>query len=135
MTATQKMKNGIQGTSEQRTGLKKELLKFMEEECRPVKGIFKNYECAGGGTLIVQHKYPGQPHFSQWLQDGQEYEIPLWVARYLNGIDITATALKGKIGSCSYPRHSHCVDKNGQSIIVEGQRRHRFGFQSLEFAA
>lgn len=136
MTATNAMKKAPKIIHNDKDAARKELETFMELECIPVKGIFKNYECSGGGAKIIQHKYPGQPIFNKYMVDGQEYEVPLWVARWLNGIDITAKALDGRIGSCAYNRHQHTVDQTtGQPIEVVGQRKQRYGFQSLDFAS
>lgn len=122
------------------------LKKFMDEECQMVKGRFKNYETEGGNLPLTCGKYPGQPLFSQTFQDGEIYEVPLWIARHLNGIDVTAEAINGKIGSCSYVIHGFKWDKGApvpESQIGPGgapvphigseKRKRRFGFQSLEF--
>jgi hypothetical protein len=115
---------------------KKELQTFIDEETKLVKGIFKNFECPGGGAKIVMKKYPGVAAFERWMEDNKEYEVPLYVARYLNGIDVTAKAIQGRLGSCSYPVHDYRVDKDtGRSHVRVGTRRQRFGFQSLEFAS
>ncbi|KKN67873.1 hypothetical protein LCGC14_0456600 [marine sediment metagenome] len=135
MTASAAMKGAPSIIHNNKDAAQKELQKFIEEECKPVKGIFKNYECPGGAAKITQHKYRGQPLFAKTMEDGQEYEVPLWVARWLNGIDVTAKACNGRIGSCSYARHQYSVDRNtGQPIQIEGQRRQRYGFQSLDFS-
>jgi len=123
-----------------------ELKKFMEEETKLVKGRFKNYETPGGGLPFTAGKYPGQPLFSANFQDGEVYEVPLWVARHLNGIDKTAKALNGKIGSCSYPIHGFkwdsgktapesSVGPKGEPVPIVGisKRKQRYGFESLEF--
>ena len=125
-----------------------ELKKLMEEESKIVKGRFKNYETPGGNLPFTAGKYPGQPLFSANFQDGETYEVPLWVARHLNGTDITAKALNGKIGSCSYPIHGFKWDTGkpaptsgmgpiGEPVPLVGiaKRKQRFGFESLEFDA
>lgn len=133
MTATPKMRAPVVMKAEKERD-NEELMRFMKEECRPVKGIFKNYECAGGSVPFTMAKYPRQPIFSATMQDGEEYEVPLWVARALNGIDVTAKERKGKVGFCSYPIHSYTIDKNtGKSVPSVGTYRQRFGFQSLDF--
>jgi len=132
MTATPAMRRNS-GPKKDRV-LSDELLNFMKEECKPVKGIFKNYECPGGAVKIVQSKYPNQPVFEMLMIDGHEYEVPLWVARWLNGIDATAKNLNGKVGSCSYPKHEYAlVNDNAIPIEMIGKRVQRYGFQSLEF--
>ena len=136
MTSTPAMKGAPKIIHNDKDMAQKELKQFMEEECRPVRGIFKNYECPGGSTKIVQSKYPGKPIFEKVMQDGEEYEVPLWVARALNGVDVTAKALNGKVGLCSYPVHSYTVDRTtGQPVQGIGQRKQRYGFQSLDFVA
>ena len=123
-----------------------ELKKFIEEETRIVKGRFKNYETPGGNLPFTAGKYPGQPLFKANFIDGETYEVPLWVARHLNGTDVTAKALNGKIGSCSYPIHGFRwdpgkpvpesgVDAVGTPVPLIGvaKRKQRFGFESLEF--
>lgn len=129
-----------------KSGISSELKKFIEEETKLVKGRFKNYEAPGGNLNFRAGKYPGQPIFSINFQDGETYKVPLWVARHLNGIDATAKALNGKIGSCSYPIHGFKWDAGKsapESGIGEGgvpvpsttiaKRTQRFGFESLEF--
>ena len=120
----------------ERESNRQKLLSFMKDECKPVKGIFKNFECPGGSVQITQHKYPNQPPFNQVLEDNKEYEVPLWVARWLNGIDITATARNGKIGSCAYPKYNYEIPE-GQATPVPmiGEYKQRYGFQSLDFLA
>ncbi len=123
-----------------------ELKRFMDEEAKLVTGRFKNYESPGGQLPFTGGKYPGHPVFSQTFQDGETYKVPLWVARWLNGIDVTAKAIDGKIGSCSYPIHGFKWDagksapestlgEGGVPVSVVGiaKRKQRYGFESLEF--
>ncbi len=127
-------------------GISTELKKFIEQESKFVKGRFKNYESPGGNLPFTAGKYPGQPLFSENFVDGEEYKVPLWVARHLNGIDVTAKALNGKIGSCSYPIHGFKWDAGkpapesgmGQGGVpvastTIAKRTQRYGFESLEF--
>ena len=123
-----------------------ELKKLMEEECKTVEGRFKNYETPGGNLPFCAGKYPGQPIFKHTFQDGEVYEVPLWVARWLNGIDKVAKELNGRIGACSYPIHGFKWDPNkpppenqvGQDGVISPvvgvtKRKQRYGFESLEF--
>ena len=112
---------------------KEKLQNFMKEELRTVKGIFQNFETPGGNLRVQVRKYPGH-FFDQVLTDGVECEVPLYIARHLNGIDVTAEGINGKLGTCSYAIHSHIMDKNGVPIVSTDKRKKRFGFQSLEFA-
>jgi hypothetical protein len=82
---------------------------------------------------IIVKKYKEIPVFEKEMVDGQEYEIPLFVANHLNGIDITAEAIGGKLGTCSYALSSYLMDKNGTPIVTAEKRKHRFGFLSLNF--
>lgn len=133
-------------TGPTRKAIPGELEKFMKEECKMVKGRFKNYETPGGRLPLTCGKYPGQPLFNKTLYDGEVYEIPLWVARHLNGIDVTAKGLNGKIGSCSYPIHgfkwdagqsapASQIDESGTPVpaTTVAKRTQRYGFESLEF--
>lgn len=132
---------------------KRKMQELMNEEMKVVKGIFKCFETPGATVNIVVKKYPGTAPFSKVMKDGETYEVPLYVARHLNGIDITAGALSDdagkhtKIGTCSYPVHgfkwdrgasfpSAHADESGSILPVQGvvKRIQRYGFQSLEFA-
>lgn len=110
------------------------LKKLMEEEKRPVKGIFRFHECPGGSTTIPMKKYPGEEVRNMTFTDGEEYTVPLWVARWLNGYDACAQERGGKINSCGYPVHEHAIDRNtGQPLVQIGQIRRRMAFESTEF--
>lgn len=136
---------------------KKDLRRFMEEECRLVKGRFRSYKTPGEVVPITFKKYPtrmemlkrgeggGVEPFSKSMKDNEVYEIPLYVARFLNGTDITARSLDGKVHSCSYPIHEHMMNGSdfpkqeynefGAPKPMQTHTRYerRFGFESLEF--
>ncbi len=135
---------------EKKAASKSRLEKFAQEESRMVKGRFRCYETPGSRQRIQQRKYKQLPMFDKWMTDGETYEVPLWVARWLNGIDVTAHAINGKINSCSYPIHgfqmAHANDlRPGEEAVCEGgitvvpkenivKRERRYGFESLEFS-
>lgn len=121
-------------TVEEKETAKQKLQRFMKEELRMVKGVFQNFETPGMALPLQIRKYPGH-FFNQLLEDGKECEVPLYVARHLNGIDATAIAIDGKLGTCSYEVHSHIMDSSGRPIVSHDKRKKRFGFQSLEFAS
>lgn len=121
------------GTKDRKSIGKEKLEKYMKEELKTVKGIFQFFECPGMSQKIIIRKYPGH-FFEKEMTDGQEYEIPLYVARHLNGIDITAEAIDGKLGTCGYKIHEYLMDKNGIPIVVTNKTKRRFGFQSMQFA-
>lgn len=145
------------------------LKQLMQEEGRLVKGIFQCFENPGATQKITYKKYPtpaemrkrgsdgGLEPFAKTMKDGYEYEIPLYVARFLNGTDVTAGALSDTnkknpfIGTCSYGIHGFKYSggelpasqlgsgpggETGIPVPIIGitQRKKRYGFQSLEFA-
>lgn len=136
---------------------KEKLEEFMKEELKLVKGMFQCFETPGSSQKIVVRKYKGHV-FEKVMTDGMIYEIPLYVARHLNGVDVTAGALgdpntkNTAIGTCSYPVHgfrmaSQSAELNPSMLgSVEGhggipvpivgiaKRVKRYGFQSMEFA-
>lgn len=146
-----KTKNGMSPAT------KEKLQSIMREESRLVKGIFQCFETPGSTTKICVHKFPtpengGIPPFEKVMTDGETYEVPLYVARFLNGVDVTAGALGDannrnvNIGTCSYAIHgfkwkgdmppASGQDAMGTPIPLIGvaKRVKRYGFQSLEFA-
>lgn len=140
----------VMKTEEKSVSNKDRLRKFVEEESKMVKGRFRCYETPGSTQRIQQRKYKEVPMFDKWMTDGQTYEVPLWVARWLNGIDVTAHAINGKVNSCSYAIHGFKMGnpndfKPSQEVMgQEGpvlvpvdsivKRERRYGFESLEFS-
>ncbi|MEE8209015.1 MAG: hypothetical protein V3T88_08720 [Nitrosomonadaceae bacterium] len=99
----------------------KQNLRYQRDKDREmVKGIFKFYEVPGGTMTFRFKEYKQDPVERFELKDGETYSIPLGVAKHLN-----------KRGS--YPIHAHAVDASGKSVYKIGQKKRRFGFQSLEF--
>lgn len=155
------MTTEILSSKKNKTGMspaaKDKLNALMKEESRMVKGMFQCFETPGSTVKICVHKYPSQDKggiapFEKVMTDGEMYEVPLYVARFLNGIDVMAGALGDantrnvNIGTCSYPVHGFKwkgdnapvagVDTMGTPIASIGvaRRVRRYGFQSLEFA-
>ena len=92
-----------------------------KEECRLVKGIFRCHEPRGGSVTFSFKKYKWDPVKTYTFVDGEEYEIPLSVARHLNQ-------------NCNYPVHSHIMDKNGvPTVDRQGKKVSRMNFESLDF--
>lgn len=127
--------------------LKEKLAPFIEKEGRRmVKGRFRHYEVPGGRTTVTVKKYKDVPQFSAEMIDEQEYTIPLYVAKFLNGIDDTAGCEDKKIGTCSYVVHGfkwengkpmppNTLDDRGIPVpnTDSSKKTRRFGFESLEF--
>lgn len=63
--------------------IKAKLKLLQEEERKPVKGIFRNFETPGGVMTFPYRAYKGDPILKFELKDGQLATIPLGVARHL----------------------------------------------------
>jgi hypothetical protein len=136
---------------------KRKIEELMKEETKVVQGIFHNYETPGGSATIHVEKYKGIPAFKKSMMDGFSYEVPLYVARFLNGIDVTAGALAEnrnpetqKIGTCSYAIHGFKMNDPSQPVPSQfgagpngeggvpvplvgiSKRIRRYGFSSME---
>jgi hypothetical protein len=92
--------------------------KQRKEESRLVKGIFQDNEIKGGTVRFCFKKFKGDPVKEYVLTDGQEYEIPLSVAKHLNS-------------GCAYEQHSYLLGPDGKHI-KNPKKVHRFAFKSLE---
>lgn len=125
------------------------LQRFIEEETKTVKGRFRCFDNPGSSVRIQVRKYKGVPMFDKTMIDEGTYDVPLYVARHLNGIDATATHINGKVNTCSYPIHGFKSEGNHlpPSQEVHGpegsmlapvdnivKRVRRYGFESLEFS-
>jgi hypothetical protein len=69
---------------------------------------------------FAQRKYKGEPVGNYLMWDGQEYEIPLYVAKYLNN-------------NCAYPVHAQSIDADGKPCSTIGKMVNRFAFISTDF--
>jgi hypothetical protein len=126
---------------------KDRLKKLMEEETKVVKGRFRCFETPGGSLRVQIKKYKEVPMFDKTLIDNEVYEVPLYVARHLNGVDHLAKSVNGKINTCSYPVHGHIMvgndwapasfDQNGNPLPTTQVTKwvRRYGFESLQFDA
>ncbi len=134
--------------SKEKKELAKERLKeLIQEETQVVRGIFQFFESPGGTATIKVRKYPGVPMFIKTMKDGLMYEIPKYVARFLNGTDVSARAVDGHkddnkfIGTCSYGVYDFKVDagvdpKTSADLLPVAQISNftrRYGFQSMDF--
>jgi hypothetical protein len=138
----------VQYISKEKKELAKEKLKeLIREETEVVRGIFQFFESPGGTATITIRKYPGVPMFIKTMKDGLMYEIPKYVARFLNGTDVSARAVDGHkddskfIGTCSYGVYDFKIDagadlKTSTDLLPVAQISNftrRYGFQSMDF--
>lgn len=92
-----------------------------KEESKMVKGIFHCHEPKGGCVTFSFRKYKWDPVRTYTMYDGEEYEVPLAVARHLNN-------------NCTYYEHTHILDANGQpSVDRRGKKVSRMNFESKDF--
>ena len=89
-------------------------------DAKLVKGIFKNLECAGGDLSFAYHAYKGEPTRVYHLIDGNEYELPLGVAKHINN-------------QCKYKKSKHLVNRDGSRMIVDDKPIERYQFVSTEY--
>lgn len=119
---------------------------IIDEGIKLVKGRFKNYESPGGTAQICVKMFPEVPEFNKVMIDGNVYEIPLYVAKFLNGVDMLAGGTGGKTHTCSYAVNgfkwedgqaapTNQLDGQGipVPIITVAKWNRRYGFESLEF--
>lgn len=130
---------------------REKLRKLIEDETRVVKGRFRNYESPGAKARVQIKKYKDVPIFDRWMTDNEVVEIPLYVARHLNGIDKCAPNVGYKTNTCSVPIHAwkHGINDplpasalgtgpNNEPgipvpLLTNVSYRRRFGFESIEF--
>lgn len=91
-----------------------------EEDSQLVKGIFRCFNPPGGNLTFYFKKYKGDPIQKYEMFDGQEYEVPLAVAKHLNE-------------NCFEDDHAYLLDANGNPIVGMGKRNHRFAFSPSKF--
>lgn len=96
--------------------------KLAKENAKLVKGIFRNMEVPGGDLEFAYREFPGEPVRVYHFWDGQEYEIPLGVAKHINK--------NTKVGIRDYMRNA-----KGEKLLTSciGGWRQRYTFTSSEF--
>lgn len=139
----------VQEENDEVKARKDRLHAFVVEESKLVKGRFRCFDNPGSSVRIQVRKYKELPMFDKTMIDEGTYEVPLYVARHLNGIDATATHINGKVNSCSYPIHGfkavgdqlpgsqEVMGPDGLTLAPRDnivKRVRRYGFESLEFS-
>jgi len=85
-----------------------------------VRGTFNFLEVPGGTLKFPFLKYKGDPVEVYELIDGQQYEVPLRVAKHLNETGW-------------YPVHAYEMDTQGKPSVRVGKKVRRYSFTSSEF--
>lgn len=98
-----------------KTPVNKDSIEAMTPETdKKVTGQFINIECPGQDAAISCRYYKGQPLYTQAMKDGEEYTLPLSVARHINE-------------RCYTEPHSYLIDEKGNPIKT-GQKKPRYKF-------
>jgi len=98
-----------------KTPVNKDSIEAMTPETdKKVHGTFVNIECPGQPGKVCGKYYQGMQYFEKVFEDGQQYTIPLSVARFINE-------------RCKYEEHSYLVDEKGEPIKTNKFRpRYKF---------
>jgi len=107
-------------TTAEKSEAKEKIARMRQEDLKMVRGVFKNLECPNGFVKFYQRKYKEEPVGEYNMWDGREYEVPLYVAKYLNN-------------QCAVPVHAMSTDADGKAVTTVGQMRNRFAFISRDF--
>lgn len=95
--------------------------KMRKDANKTVKGVFRCHEPRGGSVTLVWKEYKGDPIRRWTLKDGQEYDVPIGLAKHLNK-------------NCGYAVHSHILGADGNPLVDrQGKQVSRMNFESLEF--
>jgi len=136
--------DGQQFSEKQKETGKSKLERYKDQEAyKMVKGRFRIIDMPDGTPEKVHcRKYKGVEPFEKTMISGGTYEIPLYVARFLQGYDVTAEAIGGQIHSCSYALHGYVTQAEGmpehdldgvQKFTEPKKYIRRYAFESLEF--
>ncbi len=107
-------------TTEEKKKTSEKIEKDKIENSKLVKGVFKNSECPGGDVTFAYRMYKGDPVRTYHFVDGQEYTIPLGVARHINR-------------QCKYKKSKYLIDKDGNKIIGRDTPIERYQFISQDY--
>jgi len=98
-----------------------EIEKMRQDANRTVKGVFRCHEPRGGEVTLVWKEYKGDPIRRWTLRDGQEYELPIGLAKHLNK-------------NCCYSVHGHILGPDGNPLVDKQNKSvSRMNFESMEF--
>lgn len=103
-------------TSEQ----KKNYIRCLKEkDSQMVKGIYRCMVPMGGSVKfsVLLHKGDVETYT---MKDGEEYEIPLGVAKHLRE-------------NCWFPEHGYILDEQGKPSVTVGQKHNTHNFEPSGF--
>lgn len=122
MTFVKEINTGVQAkrTPEEKKKASEMIETARKIDAKLVKGKFKNLESPGGDLMFAYHYYKGEPTRVYHMLDGQEYEIPVGVAKHINR-------------QCKYKKSKHLIDKDGNRMITADKPIERYQFVSTEF--
>lgn len=98
--------------------------KHRKEDNKLVKGVFKNLEAPNGDLTFAYRAYKGDPCRVYHFIDGQEYEIPIGVAKHINR--------QCKYGRKKYP-NIVTKDSGGNWIPIPDKPIERYQFVSNDY--
>jgi hypothetical protein len=106
--------------------LKKKIQRQKEIDSQKVKGVFRYYEMPGGTLAFSYKAYKDIDIANYELVDGQQYEIPLGVAKHLNN--------NGWYPEYEYIKGEQFIGGYGVSGGMRiAKKKHRYGFSGLDF--
>jgi hypothetical protein len=123
------------GPKKDRAELMKELERRKARDRELVVGMFKNLENPGGGVSFSYYRYKGDNYEKYSFADGEVYQIPRGVARWLQKecYSLEYKHLPGNIGQFGM-RGGHTGDgMYGNSKMVTTRKLHRFQFNNLDY--
>jgi len=117
-----------------RAEFQKDLARQRAKDAELVVGVFKNMETPGVSLRFSYHKYHNDPYEVYELFDGETYQLPRGVAKWLNN-------------NCFYREYRHLAGHSGEtgmrsayndgrlnaSSMHEARKVYRFAFHSLDY--
>lgn len=90
-----------------------------DKESEKVKGIYRCMVPLGGSTKFSVRLHEGEVQ-TFTMKDGEEYEIPLSVAKHLRE-------------NCWFPEHGYILDAQGKPSVGVGKKHNTHNFEPSAF--
>lgn len=90
-----------------------------DKESEKVKGVYRCMIPLGGAVKFSCRMHKGDIETYDMI-DGQEYEVPLSVAKHLRD-------------NCWFPEHAHTLDANGSPKVTVGKKHNTHNFEPSGF--